>query len=213
MNMRQRGDSRSDLYGFVSSRVQRMQSAYLSGNASTGARQLAVLRRAAMQAPGAYAPAWPLEFEGLPESLAGREARNPVPSQGEWAVHLALTLYASHQQSQRVAMHVQGADHRIGAAVRVLVRANPDKYGNLEAGELPRRFAALVSAQSIEEIGHYLRQIVGLLRGSSIPLDYGRLAQDVFDLQNPYRADGVRLTWGRDYAKSAVAERPIEMTD
>lgn len=202
------GDVRSELYRYVCGRVQHLQSAYLSDTASSGgARQLAELRRAATQMPGAYAPVWQLEFESMPDSLVGRNVRETVPTSGEWAVHLALTLYAVHQQSQTVGMHQQGGDYTLGSAVRRLVSLNPERYSNLRQGEPPRRFAALVSAASMAEIAHYLRQTVQLLRASSLPLDYGRLACDVFDLQNPYRADGVRLAWGRDFTRH-VAEEP-----
>lgn len=196
---------RDELYRFVAGRVQRLQAAYLKGT-SAGLRQLAELRRAAGQEPGSYAPVWELEFEGMPNSLVGKNARDPAPSAGEWAVHVALTLYAVHQQSQETGMHVQGPNGRLGAAVRTLVWKSPERYTNLAPGEPPRRFAALVSAGSIEEVSHYLRQIVQILRGASVPLDYGQLACDVFDLQNPYRADAVRLAWGRDYARYASGQ-------
>ena len=48
---------------------------------------------------------------------------------------------------------------------------------------------------------HYARQLVQQLRAASIPLDYGLLAQQLYDLQNPYRADAVRLSWGRAFAR------------
>lgn len=202
----ERESPREAVYRHVSGRVLHLQDSYLSGY-STGTRQLAELRRAATQAPGAYAPTWELEFEGMPESLRGR---GPRPSDGEWAAHVALTLYAVHQQSQEAGMHQPGADHGLGSAIRRLVLVNPERYANLELGEPPRRFAALVSAQSMGEVAHYLRQIVQLLRASAIPLDYGRLAQDVLDLQNPYRADGVRLAWGRDFARFTTDETATE---
>lgn len=104
-------------------------------------------------------------------------------------------------------MHVPGREHSLGAAVRSLVEKDSGKYARLEPGELPRRFAAMVTAQSMSETAHYARQLIQQLRSASIPLDYGLLAQQFYDLQNPYRADGVRLSWGRDYAQYRQREK------
>lgn len=183
----------------VSRRVAMFQNEYLSeGRRSIGARKLAILRRAAAKEPGAVPETWGLAFDGMPDCLVGR---GQDPSAGELAVHGALTLYALHQQSQTEAMHISGKEHSLGFAVRRLTIKDSVKYDNLEPGELPRRFAAMVTAQSISETTHYARQLVKQLRSASIPLDYGLLAQQFYDLQSPHRADGVRLSWGRDYAQ------------
>lgn len=205
-------DPRWRFGAFVAGRVEWVQGRYLSSEGKqTGARMLAELRRAATQAPGACAATWSLEFEGFPSGPglagAGRE-----PTRGEWAAHIALTLYAIHQQSQDSPMHA-GEAGSLGAAVGRLVREgrkDGGRYANLQRGELPQRFAAVVSASSAEEVAHYLRQVVRLLRGASIQLDYGRLARDLYDLQDPLRADAVRLAWGRDYARQVETDKPEE---
>lgn len=191
---------REQLRAYASRRVSAIQSDYLSeGRKPKGARKLAVLRRAVGKDPGVIPETWSLEFDEIPNCLMGQRQD---PSTGELAVHGALTLYAVHQQSQTKKMHVSGKEHSLGVAVRSLVEKEAAKHGSLEPGELPRRFAAMVTAQSITETIHYARQIVQQLRSASIPLDYGLLAQQLYDLQNPYRADAVRLSWGRDYARS-----------
>lgn len=184
---------------YVSRRVARLQGMLLSdAGHSAAARVLAELRRAISSAPGADPSVWVVEFEEMPECLQGVSSE---PSAGEWAVHGALTLYAVHQQSQRVGMYQVGAPYSLGASIRMLVARRADAYSGIEDGQLPTRFAALVTAASMEERMHYLRQIVQLLRTESIPLDYGRLARDLYNLQNPYRADAVRLAWGRAYTR------------
>lgn len=185
---------------YVSHRVAKLQGMLLSdAGRSAGARILAELRRAISSAPGANPSVWVVEFEEMPACLRGVRIE---PSSGEWAVHGALTLYAVHQQSQRVGMHQVGAPYSLGASIRTLVARRSDAHEDIIDGQLPTRFAALVTAASMEERMHYLRQIVQLLRTESIPLDYGRLARDLYNLQNPYRADSVRLAWGRAYARS-----------
>lgn len=184
---------------FVAGRIHGIQEEYLSSTRrSVGARKLAALRHAAAKEPGSTPDIWGLEFEGMPDQLVGRFDR---PSAGEYAVHGALTLYAIHQQSQSAEMCVLGWEHNLGAAIKRMIGRDPTRYESLQSGELPRRFAALVTAESFSETMHYARQLVQQLRAASIPLDYGLLAQQLYDLQNPYRADAVRLSWGRAFAR------------
>ena len=184
---------------FVAGRIHGIQEDYLSPTRrSVGARKLAALRHAATKEPGSTPDTWGIEFESMPAQLAGRF---DWPSVGEYAVHGALTLYAIHQQSQSAEMCVLGWEHNLGAAIRQMIDGDPTRYESLQSGELPRRFAALVTAESFSEVMHYARQLVQQLRTASIPLDYGLLAQQLYDLQNPYRADTVRLSWGRAFAR------------
>ena len=188
----------SSLACFVHARISAIQGDYLSANGkSRGARRLAVLRHAIMTPIGANADAWPLEFEGLPDALVGKGAE---PSAGERAVHGAMTLYAFHQQGQSSPMHVRGRDHGLGNAVGQMVQREREHYENLDFGEMPRRFRALITAESMDETLHYARQLVQQLKNAGIPVDYARLAVQLYDLQNPYRADSVRLAWGRGYS-------------
>lgn len=187
-----------EIEAFVHARINSIQKDYLSSNGkSRGARNLAALRHAMMTPIGSNADTWPLEFEGLPAELIGR---GPEPSCGEIAVHNALTLYALHQQGQSVPMHVRGNNCSFGNAVRQLVLRDKDRYSNLEAGEMPRRFRALITAESMEETCHYARQLVQQLRAAAIPFDYAEFAVQLYRLQNPYKADSVRLAWGRGFA-------------
>lgn len=198
MESKENKSRRKQLGTFVSKRVTMIQRAYLSPmSRSKGARQLAALRHAAAKAPGEIPETWQLEFEGLPMCLVGKEDE---PSKGERAVHTALTLYAIHQRSQTAPMHQSGYENGLGQAMRSLVLHDAKKYADLEQGELPRRFSALVTAESFSETVHYVRQLVGQLRGAAIPLDYALLAQQFYDLQMPDRVDSVKLAWGRGFA-------------
>lgn len=191
--------AQGQLGAFVGRRIEAIQNAYLSTSGhAKGARELAALRHAVTKVPGDVADTWSLEFEGMPTVLVGQ---GDVPSPGEWATHAALTLYAIHQQSQITPMHQRGREHGLGQAIRQLVQRDSNAYKSLEEGELPRRFAALVTAESFPEAVHYARQLVGQLRGEAIPLDYALLAQQFYDLQMPGRADTTKLAWGRGFAQ------------
>lgn len=196
------------MLAFVHGRICSIQNDYLSASRKPrGARKLATLRHALLFPIGSNADAWPLEFEGLPAELVGRGTE---PSWAETAVHAALTLYAVHQQGKTKPMYVPGDEHSFGAALRQLVRSDKGRYSNLEEGEMPRRFRAFITADSMEEALHYARQLIQQLRAAEIPVDYARFAAQLYTLQSPYTADKVRLAWGREYSRIPKAESGID---
>ena len=127
----------------------------------------------------------------MPESFQGRSA----PSAAEWAVYLALTLYAMHQQGNDRPMNCPG--NTLGRAVRQLAERNSAGQDWTEASVL-RRFNALATADSMPEVSHHLRGMIQLLRREEIPLDYPQLAEDLYQYQFVDGAPNVRLRWGRD---------------
>lgn len=196
-------DPRQAIYSFVVRRIAGIQASYLDPTRHKfGTRQLAVLRHAITKKPGSDPDIWMIEFGELPENLVGT---GPDASMAENAVHAALTLYSVHQQSQTIGMHQVGREHSLGSAIKQLITKNQSKYQNLEDGQMPHRFSALITAESFTEVMYYARQLVQQLRAEDIPLDYGLLAQQFYDLQDPYRADGVRLAWGRDFVKTHMS--------
>ena len=64
--------------------------------------ELAKLRRGVGRKPGDLPELWGSFLLGMPESFQGRSG----PSHAEWAVYLALTLYAVHQQSTSKTMTI-----------------------------------------------------------------------------------------------------------
>lgn len=161
--------------------------------------ELAKLRRGIGHAPGELPELWGSFLLGMPESFQGRSA----PSAAEWAVYLALTLYAMHQQGNDRPMNCPG--NTLGRAVRQLAERNSAGQDWTEASVL-RRFNALVTAEEITEISHHLRGMIQLLsaaKDGGIPLDYPQLAADLYELQctDPRYAQipaNVRLRWGQD---------------
>ena len=138
---------------------------------------LANLRRGIGRAPGELPELWGSFLQEMPP-----------------AVYLALTLFALHQQSQEKAMCADGAG--IGKAVRQL--ANKQREDPQDSGAF-KRFSALLTSDSVEEVSHHLRGLIQLLRGEGLPLDYPQLAVDLFELQFPDSAPQVKLRWGQDY--------------
>jgi len=205
-------ERRFEVSRFVSHRVEQMQRGLLSESKSSNAtRKLAMLRRAAGKEAGSVPEVWGVEFDGMPEDLVGT---GEAPSKGEWAVHIALTLYAIHQQAQTVGMHYKEAEdgrkQGVGNAVKRFRYAQMEEQ--IKAGqatdldEMPHRFAAMVTAESIEEFAHYARQVVQQLRTKSIGFNYGLFAGQVFEFQFSERADRVRLEWGREFAQQIASK-------
>ncbi len=190
----------------VATTVGRWQWELLHGSDSQRARiraRLAELRRAPLDAPGSDFEAALLTVGELPERLLGKEGR-AIPS--ERAAHVALCLYAHHQQSSASSVHSRGV--RLGAAAGELSRR-----GVTDRNEgVVRRFKAIAAGQTFDDAVYHLSMFVDLL-GSSHPalgFDYGELAADLLDLQDPERRDTVQLRWARDFSRRPRGAGPDE---
>ena len=210
-------EGRRGVERYVARQISGLQNRVLSQNSTQGRALLAQLRRGLATEPGALPETWEVEFGEMPEGLRGLGSK-PATS-GEWAVHLALVLYAVHQQSQQSAMYRKtdinaGELHGFGNSVRRLANRNRStgQGEQLALGEMPRRFRAMVTSESIEELAHYARQLVTQLKGAGIPLDYGSFAGQIYDYQDPYRRERVRLEWAREFSQ-ALDEEEVKHGD
>lgn len=137
---------------------------------------LAQLRRGAGKTPDQVPELWGLT--GTEALYAQGPMEEGQAAQAETAVHLAVTLYALHQQSQRSRrMHVPGIE--IGAAVRQLMPPT----GIDEA--VRKRFVRVGTAATPGLLAVRLREVVTLLRREEIPLDYALLADRLYQAQQP----------------------------
>lgn len=162
-------------------------------NAGRVRAQLATLRRGVGRKPGDMPDLWGLLFADMPEEMMSRTAE---PTAAEWAAYTVLTLYATHQQGteiNRQNMHTGQDAGRLGKAVARLVKNADDRE------RIARRFNAFATASDMTEAAHHLRGLIQLLRAEEIPLNYIRLAGDLYRFQNPEYAPDVRLSWGQDF--------------
>jgi CRISPR system Cascade subunit CasB len=168
---------------------------------------LAHLREARSREPGTVPSVWALTMEGAPGSPRGDDA-----TAEERAIHVAMTAFAAHQQSRSEPMHRYGGP-TLGMAVGQLERRRPHNDQGLSP--MRRRFNAVVTATSFDEVTHHLRSIVSLLRSESIPLDYARFADDLVLLQLPARADSVLRRWARDLYRldKSIDDNPTEIQE
>lgn len=180
---------------FTQHRLMKLQGGYLKDSSQAKA-ELARLRSVDPSNDARIIEAWATTFADAPAALIGLGEK---PSDAEYAIATALHLYSVHQQSRGEAMHKNGEG--VGRAVRKLAR--PEDVDSREKPVM-RRYQSLISATDRNEIVRHLRSLVQQFRSEGIPLDYARLAQDLYFLANPSMRTKVRLAWARD------ATRPLK---
>lgn len=159
---------------------------------------LAHLRRSVSAEPGTVPEIWQWTIEGVPG-----QARGDAPTREERAVHLAMCLFAIHQQSEDTPMHVPARS--FGQAVRRL--ADADK-GDSFPQETPiyRRFMAAATSMNIDEAATYIRSITNQLNAAHIGYDHAAIADDLFQLQ--FDTTGrVQRRWARDFSRLNTPEQ------
>ncbi|CAL8895914.1 type I-E CRISPR-associated protein Cse2/CasB [Kocuria varians] len=182
----------------VGSYVAGLQRDFLGARESPARATLARLRQAVDEQPGADPEVWQIVLSVLPKQFIGFRDQ---PTKGEWAAHLALTLYGVHQQGNQSPMHVSGIS--FGTAMGKLMRERPSAKS---------RYDALLTASHFAGRRNYLRTLTGLLSTDGIPVDHGRLAVDLFRLQSAEHKDTVVRVWGRDFYR-AFSRRSTDSTD
>ncbi|MER8009726.1 type I-E CRISPR-associated protein Cse2/CasB [Streptomyces sp. NPDC094149] len=159
---------------------------------------LARLRRGAGREAGQLPDLWALIDVGpLHETTDGaRPLSESELIRAEDALHVALTLYALHQQSRRTGMYQAdrpGRRRGLGASVRRMM-----KPGEIDE-PVRKRLVRAGTAPDLTVLAQRLRDIVVLLRREDIELDYAQLAGQLYAWQWPGGADTVRREWGRSF--------------
>ncbi len=179
----------TSLRGSVGSYVaKRIESLTQTRNQSGGRAALARLRRGIGHEPGEIPMLWGEFLLELPEELRSRSSR---PTRAEWAIYAALTLFAMHQQGKEETMHRKGID--LGRATARLVSDREDQE------RIWPRLNRVALACDMQELNYHLRQLIQILKSEDIPLDYVRLAEDLYDHQGEDTVNRVRLQWGRSF--------------
>ncbi|MBQ1121907.1 MULTISPECIES: type I-E CRISPR-associated protein Cse2/CasB [Streptomyces] len=227
--------------------VGRLQGGYRQDVASAVAA-VARLRREAGRDPHASPTAWGLDDledlsflrnaeqeteqdrrgdQAAPQHFSARARQKEEERQAreERAVHLAVTLWALHQQSIRdTPMHQ--TNWPLGRAVRRLAHGMTGTHDQLEPADtgkassesgrppvedasetIRKRFVRIGTSTDFDTLSWRLRQMVLLLRTARIPLDYGYLAGQLLLWQSDPLQDGVRRAWGREF-HLAYARQP-----
>lgn len=160
---------------------------------------LAELRRGIGKVPGEVPQLWGYFLDSMPEEFYG----DNEPSRAEWAVYTSLTLFALHQQGKDPIVNpMQKAGQSLGSALANLVHDESDRE------RIARRFNIIATSNNIEELSHYMRAVIQLLRGENIGLDYSKLAGDIYCFQFPELISNVRLKWGQDFYRKKLDDDP-----
>ena len=168
---------------------------------------LAELRRGVGHIPGDIPALWGMFLDEMPEELSEDidNARRYTPgvyspTEAEWAVYIALTMFALHQQGHDPGtefMHKEG--ERLGIAARNLAPTPDDSDDELK--RVRARFSKISTSSDMKELSNHLRGMINLLSGKNIQLDYADLAADLYDYAFPERRAGIRLKWGEDFSR------------
>lgn len=183
---------------FVDERVTNLQNRTLNPafRDASATAALARLRRGVGKEPGELLDI--LEFTFSTDFVDSDDPESASPA--ERAAHLAMTLFAAHQQSRGERMHRRGVG--LGTALRSLHSGDPKSLPD----PLIRRFRMLGTADSLPELSHHLRGVVQLLRAGAIPLDYGLLADQLVAWQR-FDRNTVQLNWGRQFYRTPKRDR------
>ena len=178
-------EMRKAVYAETAKRINRLLNKRETGN---GKAALANLRRGIGLKPGEIPELWGEVFRSMPEEMYSRSG---LPTAAEWAIYIALTTFALHQQGQADEMNKE--QRSLGRAVGMLC-AEPD-----DEERLLRRFRQVITASDMTELSYYLRGLIQLLKAKGIALDYAQLASDLYEYQFTSSRQRVQLRWGQDF--------------
>lgn len=189
--------------------IARLQFRYAKDDPAAVA-ELAQLRRGAGRRSHEIPELWGIDaLESLAELMPKGTSDSGHREDAEEAVFLASTLWALHQQSRRNQnTHVRGKD--LGGAVRALIRLKKTESADEEESTLRKRLVRVGTAESFRSVAVRLREIVMLLRTvpESPPLDYARLAGQLYRWQDRGARAGVQREWGREFHLAAKRKNP-----
>ena len=134
-----------------------------------------------------------LLYEFIPEEFYTKYSKLTFE---ENAILTTLQLYAIHQQSEDESVNdTEKKDGWDNVGESISEMRNEDNFLSLD-----RRFNAMITSQSFEELSNHLRQLIKILKGTKelIKVNYPKLAQDLYDFARGYD-ERVRLNWSRAY--------------
>ncbi len=195
-------DNRNKILGFMRRKLEWLES--LPENACRA--ELAELRRGIGHAPGDIPTLWGTFLTDLPEEFYRNDGE---ASEAEWAVYIALTMFALHQQGHDFKSDWMHADKiPFGRAVRKLAPVADDTNDDLK--RIRNRFNKIATASDMRELASHLRGMVNLLSSNDIKFDYADLAYDLYRYNFSESRSKVRLKWGQHFCHVEKTEEKSE---
>ena len=171
----------------------------LQQDSSWSKSMLAKLRRGIGKNPVEIPAVWEITMDGLPDELQFKgRVENCSPTEAEWAIFTALTLFSLHKQGDNKAIGSgkKGEGSSFGAAVRRLISLD----GSNEV-PIKRRFDSIITSNDLSELSYHARGLIQLMRTSTMPImiDYPQFAKDLYYFQFKEGKNQVKLKWGQDF--------------
>ncbi|NLJ95219.1 MAG: type I-E CRISPR-associated protein Cse2/CasB [Clostridiaceae bacterium] len=164
---------------------------------TSGKATLAKLRNSIGRDISQTVEVWPLVFENMPEEFLGVGSKSTAE---ERAVLHSLQLYALYQQgnSESVLMSSEEAKQKKKDNMGTWLATMRNDEARLA---LDRRFNTMITASTYEELLHYLRQMLTLLKSKSkgsVKINFAKLSEDLYWYIRGYE-DRIRIGWAREY--------------
>ena len=141
---------------------------------------------------------FPILFSNIPNEYLGRAGDL---TDGERSIILALQLFALHQQGRDQSVNVKSSDSKVEKALSDLGGSLRTLRAADDSQAVDRRFNAMITATSFNELANHLRHLIKLLKSKTdTKVNYAKLAQDLFWFQKGYESR-IRLKWSRSYYK------------
>lgn len=168
-------------------------------SSSSSKAQIANLRNSIGKPISQTIDIWPMIFEYFPQEFLGNDK---VLSFEEKAVLNTLQLFALYQQGVSESTYkyeeVELSYTNIGKSLN-----------NLRTGDeikaVDRRFNAMITATTYEELIYHLRQMIKLLKSklkNNVFINFPELSKDLYWYLRGYE-ESVRLKWAKSYYSSS----------
>ncbi len=139
---------------------------------------------------------FPVIFSSMPSEYLGRSGDL---TDGERSIILALQLFALHQQGRDQSANAQSGDSKAEKALSDLGGSLHTLRVADDSQAIDRRFNAMITATSFNELANHLRHLIKLLKSkTTTKVNYAQLAEDLFWFQKGYEGQ-IRLKWSRSY--------------
>lgn len=176
---------------------------------SSSKAYLAQLRQSVGRDIYTAAGVFPLIFSNISDIHLGTGGKL---TDGEQVIITTLQLYALHQQGKSINVNVMDASDKeknktewdrgrnLGAVLNSLRTEENSKA-------VDRRFNAMITADSFDELTIHLRHLIKLLKSrSETKINYPQLAVDLYFYQKGF-TDELRLKWSRSYYRRVNNEK------
>ncbi|MGI6159953.1 MAG: type I-E CRISPR-associated protein Cse2/CasB [Limnochordia bacterium] len=161
---------------------------------------LARLRQSINQDVHRATDVFPLVFSNIPDEYLGESGELTI---GERSIVVALQLFALHQQGGTKHVHEKKDPHAEGVRSNLGTSFHALRTGD-DSQAVDRRFNAMITASSFEELTNHLRHLIKLLKArTDTKVDYAQLAQDLYWFQMGYQSS-IRLKWSRAYYRQSI---------